>query len=88
MLGYKKINFKKKPNNLIFSYDNRHDILEISIGKPVPSFSDEEHLKGLYIRRSIDGGKITGATVMDYSKRNKNILKKYIPFKVDFNSIS
>ena len=87
MFGLKKIRIRRSSKNLLINYDSQHDILYISIEEPVPSFSDEEHLKGLYIRRAQDSGRITGATVMDYSKRNKQILKKYIPFKVDFNNI-
>lgn len=87
MFGQRKIRIAKEPKKLTVNYDQEHDVLYISVGKPVPSFSDEEGLKGLYIRRAMGSGKVTGATVMDYSKRNKRSLGKYLPFKVDFHSL-
>lgn len=79
---------KKARNNskkLKLNYDEEHDILYIALGKPVPSFSDEENLKGVYIRRAMHNERIvTGATIMDYSKRNIKSLKKYIPFEFEF----
>jgi len=87
MLGLNKIKFKRQPKNLILDYDQRHDILYVSIGNPVPSYSNEEKLKGVYVRKAIGTEKITGATVMDYSKRDKQTLGKYIPFKVDFHNV-
>ena len=66
----------------------RIDILYVSVGDPVPSYSDVEGLKGLYIRRSMDSDKVTGVTIMDYSKRNKISLTKYSPLKIDFSSLN
>lgn len=76
---------KRKPNNLKFNYDRKHDVLYISVGDPVPSYSDETGLKGLYIRRAIDTEKLTGVTIMDYSKRSKKSIAKHIPFRFDYD---
>lgn len=88
MFGLRKIILQRQHKKININYDHEHDILYISIGKPIPSFSDDEKLKGVYIRRAKGTDIITGATVMDYSKRNKQVLQKYIPFKVDLSTIS
>ncbi|WP_156779667.1 DUF2283 domain-containing protein [Desulforamulus reducens] len=88
MFGLRKLMIKRKPNKLQVTYDREYDILYVSVGDPVPSYSDEEGLKGLYIRRSMDSDKVTGVTIMDYSKRNKISLTKYSPLKIDFSSLN
>lgn len=74
-------------NNIIMDYDKEHDILYISIDKPIPSFSDDEVWKGVFIRKSIVSNFVSGATILDFSKRNKEALKKYLPFDVDFRLV-
>lgn len=88
MFGLRKLMLKRQPNNLQISYDQEYDILYVSIGDPVPSYSDEEGLKGFYIRRAMATDKVTGVTIMDYSKRNKRSLAKFSPLKIDFNSLN
>jgi uncharacterized protein YuzE len=68
-------------------YDKEHDILYISINKPQPSYSDDELWKGVFIRKSVESNYVSGATILDFSKRNQEALKKHLPFDVDFKSI-
>lgn len=74
---------------LILNYDNKFDILYISIGNPVPSYGEEE-TPGLVILRDIKTNQLTGVTVFDYKKRvNTNTIKELnIPVEIDINSIS
>ncbi len=65
------------------NYDQEHDVLYISLGPPVPSYSDEDGVRGVLIRRAIGTGEITGATIIDYSKRDKKQLQKVLPFRVN-----
>ncbi|MCF8010931.1 MAG: DUF2283 domain-containing protein [Clostridiales bacterium] len=83
----RKLPLKKIQKTLKIDYDKEHDILYISINKPTPSYSNEEGWKGVFIRREIDSDIITGATILDYSKRSINSLKKHIPFNVDFHKV-
>lgn len=75
-------------DGLVCNYDPRHDVFYISLGRPVPSYSDDDITKGVLIRRSFIDGKITGATILDYSKRDKRYLEKILPFKVDLSKFN
>lgn len=62
---------------LLLDYDASSDVLYISIGEPVPSLSYDTDT-GILIRRGIVTKKLTGATIMDYTKirRDPKFLEK------------
>jgi len=69
-------------------YDREHDILYVYVSNSPPSYSDDEEVKGVYIKRSMDDDDfITGVTIMDYSKRNRQLLRKSVPFYFDFDAV-
>ncbi|HAP93500.1 MAG TPA: hypothetical protein DCM26_02600 [Desulfotomaculum sp.] len=76
---------KDKP---VLNYDREHDVLYISLGRPAPSYSDEDGVRGVLIRRAIGTGEITGATIIDYSKRDKKQLQKVLPFRVNQKEVN
>ncbi|MGB9858833.1 MAG: DUF2283 domain-containing protein [Moorellaceae bacterium] len=67
---------------LVLNYDKEHDVLYISLGEPVPSYSEEDGAEGVLIRYSLATGEVSGATILDYSKRDKKELLKLLPFPV------
>jgi uncharacterized protein YuzE len=65
-------------------YDKESDVLYISLGKARPAYVKEDNeLPCLNIRYDIETGEIVGATVVDYSFVNKNMLRQKLPFNVD-----
>ena len=54
-------------NGLQSTYDSDADVFYISFGKPMPSVSREVECDFL-IRRDIESNKITGVTILNYSK--------------------
>lgn len=78
---------RKQSNKKMWQYDADHDVLYISIGDPVPSYSDEDSIKGVFIRRAFEDNRVTGATIIDYSKRNKQVLMGVLPFKINLEKI-
>lgn len=66
----------------LLNYDEEHDVLYISLGEPVPSYSEEDGVQDVFIRYSLATGEVSGATVLDYSKRNKEKLLRLLPFPV------
>ncbi|MBC7345626.1 MAG: DUF2283 domain-containing protein [Clostridia bacterium] len=66
----------------LLNYDEEHDVLYISLGEPVPSYSEEDGAKGVLVRYSFATGEVSGATILDYSKRNKKELLRQLPFSV------
>lgn len=68
------------------SYDNKHDVLYVSIGKPQPSYCDND-INGVLIRRSIVNNRYSGVTIMDFSRKSKDQLKTIIPFKIDLDKL-
>ena len=55
-------------SNLRFNYDNKNDILYISIGTSRPSYCDELE-EGIVIRKDFNTNEITGVTILDFIKR-------------------
>lgn len=74
---------------LKLNYDNKFDILYISIGNPAPSYG-EENTAGLVILRNIETDELTGITIFDFGKRvNSNTINELnIPTEIDINTIS
>jgi len=71
---------------LTLNYDSDHDVMYVSIGQPKPSYCDND-VDGILIRRSADSNRLSGVTIMDFSKRDKELLKAVIPFKIDVNEL-
>lgn len=71
---------------LVYDYDRKYDILNIFIDKPDPAVSEEIYY-GVYLFIDELTDTIVGASIMDYSKRNKEFIKKILPFDIDFNYI-
>lgn len=74
---------------LKINYDNKFDILYISIENPVPSYGEEE-IPGLVILRSIETDELTGVTIFDFIKKvnNNKINELKMPIEIDINDIS
>lgn len=71
---------------LNMDYDPDHDILYISIGTPIPSYCDKD-IEGVLFRKSMDDHKLSGVTIMDYSKKNESQLKRILPPELDTREI-
>jgi hypothetical protein len=71
-------------NNQI-KYDNSHDILHVLFYPEHLSIDDEE-FPGIVIRRSINDDRITGITIMDFSKREIEFLQRMLP-RYDFSEL-
>ena len=69
----------------IVTYDKRHDVLHVFF-YPEHFSIDEEKFPGVIIRRSIEDERITGLTILDYSKRDKKVLDLLLP-EYDFSGI-
>ncbi|MCR4403487.1 MAG: hypothetical protein NUW12_12085 [Firmicutes bacterium] len=77
---------RRVSEGITFDYDANYDVLYLSIGRPVPSYTDDE-IDGVLIRRDFETDRLTGATIIGYRSKTKQFLKKTIPFYVDFASI-
>ena len=53
---------------LNLDYDKKNDVLYISIGRPKPSYGEED-VPGIVILKDIITDEITGITVFDFMKR-------------------
>lgn len=73
-------------NKLNLNYDKDNDVLYVSMGKPKPSYCEED-LNGVLIRRSFQNNKYSGVTIMDFSKKSKEQLRSSIPFKIDVDEL-
>lgn len=71
---------------LAYDYDRKYDILNVFIDKPDPATSEEIYY-GVYIFIDELADTIIGASILDYSKRDKEFLKKILPFEVDFDYV-
>jgi len=65
-------------------YDNQHDVLHVMF-PPADLSIDDEDFPGIIVRRSVRDDRITGLTILDFSKR-KEFLKEYLP-RYDFSKI-
>jgi uncharacterized protein YuzE len=71
-------------NNLEYYYDKIYDTLNLYIGK-ANSFYSEEEYNGVFFIKDEETDKIIGYEVMDFSKRNLELLKNRI--NIDLSSI-
>lgn len=68
-------------------YDDVHDVLYASIGRPVPGYGDtDEEVSSLILRYDADDH-VVGLTILSYSKQDKARLARRVPFPVDFQGI-
>lgn len=74
-------------NNINYNYDRDHDVLYLYIGKQSLSYADEPY-PGIYIKYSDDTDKLTGAVIIDYKKRDINLLSNVLPIDIDFSNIN
>lgn len=72
-----------KPNVI---YDGRHDILYLLIDAPKPSLYYED-VPGIAIRRAASNDRITGATIMEFSKQSVSYLRRQVPIDIDWEAI-
>lgn len=71
-----------RKQRLIVNYDRDHDVLYVSVGRPKPSYCDQD-LDGILIRKSFQNDSFSGVTIMDFSKKTKEQLKKSVPLDVE-----
>lgn len=79
-----------KSSTITINYDPQHDVLYLSRGEPVASYSNEANYDGpgkILIRSSMEGGDLTGVTILDYSRVPKEKLKEFIQFHVNWNKV-
>lgn len=70
---------------LIFSYDKKGDILDISIGKPRKAIS-EEIREDFFVRKDIKTREIVGFMILNFEKRFDKSLKSIeIPLSAQFS---
>jgi hypothetical protein len=75
------------PNSsLKYIYNKEFDILDVFIEKVSPSFSEENYY-GIYTYYDRETEEIIGVSIVDYKKRDKEFIKKYLPFNLDFEYI-
>lgn len=66
------------PNQQV-KYDEKNDILHVYFLPSTSSYDDEDY-PGIIIRRSMVDERITGVIIMDYSKQDRDTLKRLLPF--------
>lgn len=73
---------------LKLNYDNKFDILYISIGEPVPSYGNED-IPGLVVLKNIVTDELAGVTIFDFKKRvnNNTINDLDMPIEIDISRI-
>lgn len=69
------------------NYDLDNDILYLSFGDPKPSYS-ENFDKGVYLRKDMNTDELTGITIMDFSKRTKELQNLNFPGNVTFEELT
>lgn len=67
-------------------YDADHDVLHVFLGPYSPSFDDED-FPGIIVHRSAVDERITGITILDYSKIDSDVLRSALPL-FDFSSVT
>lgn len=72
--------------NITYDYDEKEDILYLSIGEPKPSITEEIE-EGILLRRDIETRKITGLTILDYLDRINKKEKINVPKIFDLSKI-
>lgn len=73
-------------SELNIGYDQDHDILYVTIGAPVPSYCDEDN-EGVLFRKSTNSHKLSGVTIMDFSKKTELQLQRILPIEIDVKKL-
>lgn len=70
----------KQEDQLSFLYDEKHDILYVSVNDPKECYS-EEILPGVFLRRQLDNDEINGLTILNLKSQSNAIVK--LPLLMD-----
>jgi uncharacterized protein YuzE len=73
-------------HKIIYNYDDKYDILYITIRENEPSLADEKN--GYLIRKSLKSGKFTGITIFDFKKKQKENKLSEITEYIDKNILN
>jgi uncharacterized protein YuzE len=73
-------------HKIIYNYDDKYDILYITIRENEPSLADEKN--GYLIRKSLKSGKFTGITIFDFKKKQKENKLSEITEYIDKNTLN
>lgn len=74
-----------KKNNI--NYDSKNDVLYISFGDPRPSYA-ETYDDGIYVRYDMDTDELSGITIVDFTKRAKELKDLHLPGNINFDEMS
>lgn len=71
-----------------WDFDSEQDVLYLDIGEPTPSLVEEvPGVEGMHLRLSIADRHITGAAILWFSRQDRSILSKHLPFAFDFSVV-
>lgn len=73
-------------NKMNFDYDVDHDVLYVSFGRPMPSYCADD-IGGVLLLKSYKSHKLSGFTVMDFSKKKIRQIEKAIPVEINLDDI-
>lgn len=75
--------------NVEIKYDKSHDVLYIHIGEQRPSVGEfSDTLDSVVYKYAMDNDELVGIVVMSFSKLDKHIVEKQIPFPVSLDKFS
>lgn len=80
------VQHKKNKPKIIYDYNKEYDILNAYIEKCRPCFSDEI-AQGIYEHFDMMNDELIGISIENYTKRDKKVLRKVLPFKIDYKYI-
>ncbi|KLR75308.1 MULTISPECIES: DUF2283 domain-containing protein [Geobacillus] len=72
-------------NNALTKYDKSHDVLHVFFFPELLSVDDEE-FPGVVIRRAVSDNRITGITILDFSRKDEDLLNNLLP-EFDFSGL-
>ncbi len=67
------------------SYDSNNDVMYISIGPPRPSYCEED--EDYLVRRDFNNDEITGLTIIGFSKKQPNEVRRKIDYYLNSNEM-
>jgi len=77
---------QKKQGELIFTYDSKGDVLDISIGKPKSAIS-EEIADDFYVRIDEKTKDIVGFMILNFNKQFKQKRTSVFPLSANFEFV-
>lgn len=60
-------------------YDRGNDVMHVYFPPSAPSYDDEDY-PGIVVRRSMTDERITGVTLLSYSRISRDVLTVVLPF--------